>query len=593
MTGTCFYNLSLLPGSQNVATLSAKGSLVVPLKEGHAATRARWSACTWTVSSAERAQRIPGLELMFKAAGHQLESKLQLYVEHHVGVPWLSVVTGPKGSYREEHVLAFLERHLDELTPGRAWRLCVLDAYAAQTGDNVKRLCWSRGYVLVVHGGGATGVTQPNDTDLHQHLRRRYTQKESAEMIRQARLQPRKTPIPTPQQCVSWMAECWADPSLHLQACKGFKYTGMSNALDGTEDGLICREAKQFWDQLNFPKVREEALADVAAEVRAGRLKWTREKIEQLVLPFPARGVLDTTLEFQDDEVVLEEGEVPWDEELDNVDGLGEDGQESEDEAVLGEDGLDDPESADEETLGAASEDVAVRLSEEDAAEAQRIHERLEIMRRAASILAEMKDPAIDVTMARAMHREASRAKRHFQADPGVVTALEKRRKAEEGEDLRKRLAVQEEMMQVAETKKIRVAAAKAKQELAKARKDLREASDAVAAENALRTFSLADLGKGHRSGGTAEHRRNRKDILHRVAQRGQFTAQQRNDWAWFAKEWDNAQAEEHGPERGEKFAGVMQALLNDLAEGATGAVGVFMANETRRVLSHLPVVRL
>lgn len=577
-----------------MVTLAAKGADKVPLKEGHAAARSRWSACTWTVSSAERAHKIPGLELMFKAVGHQLESKLQLYVKEHIGVPWLSVVTGPKGSYREEHVLAFLERHLEELTPGRAWRLCVLDAYAAHLGDNLKRLCWSRGYVLVVHGGGATGVTQPNDTDLHQHLRRKYTQKEAAEMIRQARLQPRKTPIPTPQQCVSWMAECWSDSSLHLQACKGFKYTGMTNALDGSEDGLICREAKQFWDQLNFPRLREEALADVSAEVRAGHLKWTREHIEGLVLPFPVRGVLDSTLELQDDEVVLEEGENPWEEdEMEGAEVLGEDDRDSEDETVLGEDTVEDPSSAEDEGPGAAEQEDVLRLSAEEAEEAQRIHERCNILRKASEALAEMKDPSIDATMARALHRETSRAKRLFQADPFVITVLEKRRRAEEQDDLRKRMLMQQEMALAAEAKATRLAAAKAKQDLAKARKDLREATDAVAAQEALRTFSLADLGKGHPKGGTAEHRRNRKDILHRISQRGQLTSQQRNDWSWFTKEWDNALADQHGAGWGEKFAGITQGLLNQLEGGAVDAVAVFMANETKRVLSQVPIVRL
>ena len=36
----------------------------------------------------------------------------------------------------------------------------------------VRRLCWKWFNVVVIHGGGATGVTQVNDTDLHQHLRK-------------------------------------------------------------------------------------------------------------------------------------------------------------------------------------------------------------------------------------------------------------------------------------------------------------------------------------------------------------------------------------------------------------------------------------
>ena len=50
--------------------------------------------------------------------------------------------------------------------------------------DNVRRLAWMRGYIVIIHGGGATGITQTNDTDLHQHQRRLYTEKEMAEMLR-------------------------------------------------------------------------------------------------------------------------------------------------------------------------------------------------------------------------------------------------------------------------------------------------------------------------------------------------------------------------------------------------------------------------
>ncbi len=43
------------------------------------------------------------------------------------------------------------------------------------------------------------------------------------------------------------------------------------------------------------------------------RLKWTCEGVYSLIAPFPPRGKLDKMVEFQDDEDVLAEGEVPWD----------------------------------------------------------------------------------------------------------------------------------------------------------------------------------------------------------------------------------------------------------------------------------------
>ena len=161
-------------GSKNVLTLDIKGAPTVPIKEGHAAARSRWSANTMATSSTERAAKIPPLECMFKG-GEQIENKLKQYIRGRGD--WLTVVTGPKGSYREEHILNYLETHLAPWSADRHWRVLLLDAYAPQMTDNVRRLCWSKGYIVLIHGGGTTGVMQPNDTDLHQHLRRLYITK--------------------------------------------------------------------------------------------------------------------------------------------------------------------------------------------------------------------------------------------------------------------------------------------------------------------------------------------------------------------------------------------------------------------------------
>ena len=103
-----------------------------------------------------------------------------------------------------------------------------------------------RGYIVIIHGGGATGITQTNDTDLHQHQRRLYTEKEMAEMLRLARINPGKMPSAMAESCIDWMAQVWGNRALHDQARKGYKYTGATSALDGSEDHLIAREARAF-----------------------------------------------------------------------------------------------------------------------------------------------------------------------------------------------------------------------------------------------------------------------------------------------------------------------------------------------------------
>ena len=299
-------------GSQGAGTLAIRGAPIVPLLEGHAATRERWSANTMVTSSLERAQEIPPLECMFKADGENLERKLQADIRniHGDGVPWLSVVTGPKASYREVHILNYLDRHLEPWGPGRQWRILFCDCFAPHMTDNVRRLAWLKGYILIIHGGGSTGVTQVNDTDLHQHLRRDYTEQESEAIIEEQRIGT-SCPTTRPADCLRWMVNCWSNSALHVRAVKGFKYTGAANSLNGAEDHLICREAKVFWDELDMGAVRQELLHDVTLEYRAGRLRSNYDDVRALVVDFPKRGHLDVIQEFQDDEDVLDGGP-PW-----------------------------------------------------------------------------------------------------------------------------------------------------------------------------------------------------------------------------------------------------------------------------------------
>ena len=80
-------------------------------------------------SVARLLKRLPGFEMMFKADGHTLEGKLQDYL-FSKGLPFrVTVVTGPSGSYREVHILNFLDKHLDKVTPCKTWEFLFLDAH--------------------------------------------------------------------------------------------------------------------------------------------------------------------------------------------------------------------------------------------------------------------------------------------------------------------------------------------------------------------------------------------------------------------------------------------------------------------------------
>ena len=65
-------------GSKDVCTLAVRGSLV-PIVEGHAETRERWTANLTTFSNKERLMKegLPYAEFMFKASGDILQRRLQ------------------------------------------------------------------------------------------------------------------------------------------------------------------------------------------------------------------------------------------------------------------------------------------------------------------------------------------------------------------------------------------------------------------------------------------------------------------------------------------------------------------------------------
>ena len=56
----------------------------------------------------------------------------------------------------------------------------------------------------------------------------------------------------TAEENIDIMIQVMADPSLHVQASKGYKYTSTTVALDGGEDAKICRGARDAEEVLDF-----------------------------------------------------------------------------------------------------------------------------------------------------------------------------------------------------------------------------------------------------------------------------------------------------------------------------------------------------
>ena len=127
-------------------------------------------------------------------------------------------------------------------------------------------------------------------------------------------------------------------------------------------------------------------------------------------------------------------------------------------------------------------------------------------------------------------------------------------------------------------------------------RLDLQRASTVVESLTALKCFEIADLGQGHAAGGTAEHIRNRMNVLDRIKQRSApLPPEQANDWDWFRKKWDKSRVELLPKERrlvwGHTFKNIAISLLTKIQNGEHDTLSRWMAQECRDYLC-MPALR-
>ena len=94
----------------------------------------------------------------------------------------------------------------------------------------------------------------------------------------------------TPEDNIDIMIEVMSDRDLHLQASRGYKYTGTTVAMDGSEDSMICREAKDFWLEMEMRQEINSAVAEVERRFKAGDLPWTYKTVKSLMPTYPRRG---------------------------------------------------------------------------------------------------------------------------------------------------------------------------------------------------------------------------------------------------------------------------------------------------------------
>ena len=84
------------------------------------------------------------------------------------------------------------------------------DDYKCHKGATVWNLCWQRGYIRVVHGGGTTPTGQVPDTDLNEFVRAAYSSLESQLLLEKMRCGQR-VPTLTHEECMALLLNVLSD----------------------------------------------------------------------------------------------------------------------------------------------------------------------------------------------------------------------------------------------------------------------------------------------------------------------------------------------------------------------------------------------
>ena len=521
-------------------------------------------------------------------------------------------------------MIRFLEEFLEPWGPGRRWEFISLDAYAPGLTDNVQRLCWSRGFILVTHGGGASMIAQTSDTDHHLFVRQRFIEKQTVLEMKKARSQGGGLVDLTLEENIDIMAEVMLSKDLHLMATRGFKLTGTTIALDGTEDDMVTREAGVFWKELGMRAEVDAAVADVERRWNEGRLPRTYATVQSLITPYPRRGQLGKLLPGQDDEATPDPDGVPW-----TVDDRGPGGSEHDDDSDENECGLladdadcdpDDWMADGADAIGAepsvgercgavrhgdGSESGAVRHGAGAGAGGSRLSEpQADLMLRHSGRLqklASAKDIAQDLggvvgaSMSSSIDLMVRAEVKSFRAhnDCAPVVRADMQRLLEE-EESAFRAARADARWQLEQRQSKRKAAAELQAvvtALKKARRDARAAESVVVANEAVKLYSLDMLGHGKKHGGPESCRKARFEVMQRVRNVAELSDEQSNDWEFFARAWDSQLSAASCKEWGKIFAETMQGVLDKLPNGEYTALSDFMERETQRVLGQLRVL--
>ena len=95
-------------------------------------------------------------------------------------------------------------------------------------------------------------ICQTNDTEVHKPMRQHFCNLQQELVLQKTLNSGGGRKECTDEENIMILASVFSNEDLHLQGCKGYKYTGTTVAFDGSEDKLIGHDAKQFWDEMDM-----------------------------------------------------------------------------------------------------------------------------------------------------------------------------------------------------------------------------------------------------------------------------------------------------------------------------------------------------
>lgn len=256
-------------------TFTRRGAKTVTTKTDHTGIRQRYTICTCVQSWPSTADDPPRCAVMFKGSSGPAGT-----IRDGLQRPeWLLIQVQEKGSYRTEDVLAFLEWALPQARDASESTILLLDWYSAHLSPEVQDLVNRKGHVLLLHGGGVTGMEQVNDTHLHALVQRVMEELETVELYNQRRDNPSKVARLTRQIIVDIVRQMWLGLQHNTLSAKGYRQTGPClPAGEGVES--IYHGLQPFWEKLDGDKLRRDAEEYVEALWRDGSVRsWADAQV--------------------------------------------------------------------------------------------------------------------------------------------------------------------------------------------------------------------------------------------------------------------------------------------------------------------------